>query len=176
MITIYRTPSGNFNHFLQQLDNILQFLSTSTSHIIICGDQNINYLTENPQKRQLDNLLLICNLKSTVNFPTRTSNSSASALDNFFIEVSRCKDFSVNPFGNDLSAHDAQTLTINIPVQRQISRSKLIKKMDKFKILDFISKLSNESWEGVFNNNYVNLMFNYFLNTYLNIFHSSLPP
>jgi hypothetical protein len=47
--------------------------------------------------------------------------------------------------------------------------------MDKFTILDFISKLSNESWQGVFNNNDVNLMFNYFPNTYLNIFHSSFP-
>jgi exonuclease III len=80
IITIYRTPSGNFNYFLQQLDNILQSFSTSTSHIIICGDLNINYLIENPQKRQLDNLLLLYNLKSIVNFPTRTSNSSASAL------------------------------------------------------------------------------------------------
>jgi hypothetical protein len=48
-------------------------------------------------------------------------------------------------------------------------------KMDKFAISDFIFKLSSESWEGVFNNNDVNLMFNYFLNTYLNIFHSSFP-
>jgi hypothetical protein len=168
IITVYSAPSGNFNYFLQQLDNILQSLSTSASHIIICGDLNINYLIENPQKRQLDNLLLLYNLKSIVDFPTRTSNSSASALDNFFIEVSCYEDYSVIPFGNDLSDHEAQILTINIPVQRQFSRSKFIRKVDKFTILDFISKLSNESWEGVFNNNDVNLMFNYFLNTYLN--------
>jgi hypothetical protein len=118
IITIYRAPSGNFNYFLQQLDNTLHSLSTSTSHIIICGDLNINYLIEHPQKRQLDNLLLLYNLKTIVNFPTRSSNSSASALDNFFIEVSRYEDYSVIPFGNDLSDHEAQILKINIPVQR----------------------------------------------------------
>jgi hypothetical protein len=81
----------------------------------------------------------------------------------------------VIPFGNDLSDHEAQILTINIPVQRQFSKPKFIRKVVKFTILDCISKLSNESWEGVFNNNDVNLMCNYFLNTHLNIFHFSFP-
>jgi len=47
--------------------------------------------------------------------------------------------------------------------------------MNKYTILDFIFKLSNESWDGVFNNNDVNLMFNSFLNTYLKIFYFSFP-
>jgi hypothetical protein len=113
----------------------------STTHYH-CGDLNVNYLTENQQKRQLDNLLLTYNLKSIVNFPTRISNSSASALDNFFIEVSHYEDFSAIPFGNDLSDHEGQILTINIPVQRHFSRPKFIRRMDKFTILDFITKLS----------------------------------
>ncbi len=47
--------------------------------------------------------------------------------------------------------------------------------MDKFAISDFIFKLSSESWEDVFDSNDVTLMFNKFLNTHLNIFHSSFP-
>jgi hypothetical protein len=42
-------------------------------------------------------------------------------------------------------------------------------------ISDFIFKLCNESWDGVFSYNDVNLMFNSFLNTYLKIFYSSFP-
>jgi hypothetical protein len=126
-------------------------------------------------RRQLDNLLLTYNLKSIVNFPTRISNSSTSALDNFFVEVSRFEDFSVILFGNDLSDHEAQILTINISAQRHFSRPKFLRRMDKFTIPDFVTKLSNESWEGVFNNDDVNLMFNYFLNIYLKIFHSNFP-
>jgi hypothetical protein len=135
----------------------------------------MNYLVENEQKKQLDNLLLMYYLICIVNSPVRINNTSASALDNFFIDASRYKDFSVIPFWNDLSDHDAQILTINIPVQKQSVRSKLIRKMDKHMILDFIFKLSNESWDGVFNNNDINLMFNSFLNTYLKIFYSSFP-
>jgi hypothetical protein len=94
IMAIYRSPSGNFNYILQQLDNILQSFSTPASHIIICGDLNINYLVENEQKKQLDNLLLMYDLKSIVNFPTRINNTSASALDNFCIDATRYEDFS----------------------------------------------------------------------------------
>jgi exonuclease III len=98
IIAIYRAPSRNLKYFLQQLDNNLQSLSTPASHIIICGDLNITYLVENEQKKQLDNLLLMYNLMSIVNFPMRINNTSTSALDNFFIDASRYEDFSVIPF------------------------------------------------------------------------------
>jgi hypothetical protein len=64
----------------------------------------------------------------------------------FIIEkvASSVEDFSVIPFWNDLSDHDAQILIVNIPAQKQSVRSKLIRKMDKHTILDFIFKLSNE--------------------------------
>jgi exonuclease III len=126
-IAIYRAPTGNFKYILQKLDNILQSFSTPSSHIIICGDLNINYLVKNEQKKQFDNLLPMYNLISIVNFPTRINNASASALDNFFIDASRYENFSVIPFWNDLLDHDTQILTINIPVQKQSVRSKLIR-------------------------------------------------
>ena len=53
IITIYRPLTGNYNYFLQQLDNVLQTLYCPTTCLIICGDLNINYLVENEQKRQL---------------------------------------------------------------------------------------------------------------------------
>jgi hypothetical protein len=81
----------------------------------------------------------------------------------------------VIPFVNDLSDHEAQILTINIPLQRHYSKPKFIRKMDNSMVLDFITKLSYESWEGVFNNNDVNLTFNYFLDIYLKTFHSRFP-
>jgi hypothetical protein len=130
---------------------------------------------ENEQKKQLENLLLMYNLIGIVNFPTRISNTSASAINSIFIDISHFEDYSVIPFSNDLSDHDAQILTINIPVQMQSDGLKIIRKIDKHTILDFIYKLSNESWDNVFNNNDINLMLNSFLNTYLRIFYSCFP-
>jgi hypothetical protein len=42
--------------------------------LIIWGDKNINYLTYNERKKQLDAALLAYNLKATVHFPTRVQN------------------------------------------------------------------------------------------------------
>ena len=41
---------------------------------------------------------------------------------------------------------------------------------------EFINKLSNESWDNVFNTEDINEMFNSFLNDYLMIFNSCFPP
>jgi hypothetical protein len=83
---------------------------------LLSGDINVNYLTENEQKQQINNLLLMYNLTGIVNFPTRFNNTSASATDNFFIDTTRLEDFMISPFSNNLSDHDAQILTINIPI------------------------------------------------------------
>jgi len=48
------------------------------------------------------------NLTAIVNFPTRINNTSASAIDNFFMDICRLEDFLVTPFLNDLPDHDAQ--------------------------------------------------------------------
>jgi len=42
--------------------------------------------------------------------------------------------------------------------------------------MDFVHKLSNESWDSIFHGNDVNIMFSSFLNIYLRIFYSSFPP
>jgi hypothetical protein len=173
---VYRSPVGNFNYFLQTLDKVLQSLCNPVSRIIICGDININYLIENDQKRRLDNMLLMYNLTGIVNFPTRINGTSTSAIDNIFLDISRFEDYSVCSFINDLSDHDGQIVKIKTVFQTYTDRINIVRKVNKYTISDFLYKLSNESWEGTFNIDDVNLMFNSFLNTYLKIFYSSLPP
>jgi len=76
---------------------------------------------------------------------------------------------------NDSSNHDAELLTIKIPVHNQANRLKTTRNVNKHTILDLIYKLNFESWDGVYNSTDVNIMFNSFLNTYLRIFYSSFP-
>jgi hypothetical protein len=40
---------------------------------------------------------------------------------------------------------------------------------------DFVTKLSNESWDTVFDSNDIDSKFNFFINTYLRILYSSFP-
>jgi exonuclease III len=103
IITVYRSPSGNFNHFLETIDAVLQSVYSPSLGIILCGDININYLVVNEQRKQLDNLLLLDNLVGIIDFSTRLTNTSTTAIDNFFIDVSGFHDYVVTPFPNGLS-------------------------------------------------------------------------
>jgi exonuclease III len=59
ILTIYRLPKGNFKNYLKQLDLILHKLYNHKYNIIICGDVNVNYLSDNRDKSQL-NMVLHC--------------------------------------------------------------------------------------------------------------------
>jgi hypothetical protein len=119
ILSVYRLPSGNFTHFLSSLDTILNRLYNNTLNIIICGDFNINYPENSNNKLQLDSLLASYNLHSVVDFPTRVTNSSCTAIDNIFINKHINVDFSIQSCPNGLSDHDAQILTLNdIQIQK----------------------------------------------------------
>ena len=69
ILCVYRAPSGNFDYFLKTLDSILTSLHNHKTEFM-SGDININYLETSNKNQQLDNLLVIYNLRSTVHFPT----------------------------------------------------------------------------------------------------------
>jgi hypothetical protein len=76
---------------------------------------------------------------------------------------------------NGLSDHEAQLIEINnIDLQANNQQYQTVRKINKHTMADFVTKLSNESWDNVFDSNDIDSTFNCFLNTYL-IFYSSLP-
>jgi len=64
---------------------------------IVCGDINLNYLTDSEKNSQLVSLLQTYNLTSTVDFPTRIT-----AIDNNFIDIARRDSYSICPVINGL--------------------------------------------------------------------------
>lgn len=56
--SIYRSPSGNIEAFVEGLSSLLQNISQLENTIIICGDININLLENSKQKQTFINLLL----------------------------------------------------------------------------------------------------------------------
>jgi hypothetical protein len=90
-------------------------------NLILCSDINIDYLTENDRKRQLDSVLQTYNLTAIVNFPTRSQGIFSTMIDNIFIDNSKFSNYTVLPFFNGLSDHDAQLLIIkDINLQSQV--------------------------------------------------------
>jgi endonuclease/exonuclease/phosphatase (EEP) superfamily protein YafD len=142
LICIYRSPIGNFNFFLKQLESILNKIFKLSADIILCGDFNINHLDETHKKKLLESLLASYNLFSTVKFPTRICNTSITTIDNIYVNTKVCK-FSIISLVNGLSDHDGQIITL--PYTSNITPKKpffLTTEINKDSISKFLNLLS----------------------------------
>jgi hypothetical protein len=170
VICIYRSPTGNFNYFLNQLESILNKTYTVINSLILCGDFNINHLNNHSRKHLLESLLASFSLFSTVKFPARIFNNSSTLTDNTYTDTNN-RNFSIHPLINGLSDHEVQLLHLSnflSTVHRQpLSFSR---KIDNNSVCQFTDLLNYENWEDVFLENNVYTSFNNFRNTYLKNF------
>jgi len=98
------------------------------------------------KKTLLDSLLASYNLTNTVYFPTRIQNTSATAIDNIFINVSKFDDYIIFPIVNGLSDHDAQLIAINDRNLKILNSTPgFIRNINKHGIFDFKISLSLET-------------------------------
>jgi exonuclease III len=112
ILTVYRSPSGNFQFFLNGLENILKKVYKPDIHVIVYGDINVNYLDESKEKNELNDLLNSYNLDSIIQFPTRITNNSRTTIDNIFLDTTKFVNFKISALSNRLSDHNAQMLAI----------------------------------------------------------------
>jgi len=179
IMTVYRAPSGNFNLFLKRLEDILKSHYRVDLKFIICGDININYLSDGDRKRQLDAMLLTYGLASIVYFPTRSQGFSSTAIDNIFIDTNQLMNYSVSPLYNGLADHDAQLLILHdIHLQLHNHCTYTTRSFNTYSVEEFKSRLSYESWGNIFGHNGnidVDTLFNSFLSDYLRLFYTSFP-
>jgi len=52
ILALYRAPSANFNQFIERLNAILKYLRNPKSELLICGDINMDSLSDNNQRKQ----------------------------------------------------------------------------------------------------------------------------
>ena len=119
---VYRSPSGNFRHFLRLFDIMLMSLYRPKTEFFTCAGVNIDYLSDGYRKQQPSQLLVSYNMLHTVNFPTRFQNNHSSAIDYIFVNNSRLHLCNILPFYNGLSDHDAQCLISIFFCKKNISQ------------------------------------------------------
>jgi hypothetical protein len=124
-------------------------------------------------------VLLAFNLSAIVHLPTRSQGYSNTAIDNIFIDTYKFINYTAS-LHNALSDHDAQLLIINfVNLQLHNHRIYTIRNINNYSIEEFKTALSYESWDSIFGYNGsidVDTLFNSFLNNYLRIFYTSVPP
>jgi exonuclease III len=101
---ILTVTSDNFQAFLTQFELIINKTYNPNFYIIICGDFNVNYLTDN--EKQLNSMLQSYHLISVVDFPTRITIKNKSLIDNIFIDLSKIHEYCLVPIYSGLSDHD----------------------------------------------------------------------
>jgi hypothetical protein len=105
---------------------------------IICGDTNINCLSENYKKVQLQSLLDTYNLANIIDFPAKISSTPVSLIDNLFSDRNVCNKFQVCSVINGLSDHDGQILILgNLQEVKQGDYVRVFRDINKENIAHF---------------------------------------
>ena len=117
IISIYRSPIGNLDNFLEVIEATL--IRTTNVHkrntqIVIVGDFNIYLHTDNVQRQQLLNLMSSHGLLALFQEPTRVTSTSSSCIDNAFMGMMDNKSRIVDPGYGDHKA-----LIIQIPCKQE---------------------------------------------------------
>jgi hypothetical protein len=86
---------------------------TRLTQLTICGDINMNYLTENENKTQLNLIINAYNLQQVIDFPARIFKDKIAQLDNMFLDEGSINRVSVCSIQNGLSEHEAQFLVLD---------------------------------------------------------------
>jgi len=176
IITVYTSPSGNIAYFLSNLEAALNQIYSNTVDIILCGDFNVNYLSDNQNKQARNPLLTSYSLYSVIDFPMRIHNSSNTMIVNIFINKLKNENYLVYSLINGLSNHDAQVLSLSdiiVPDDRNELYS--YREISTHSLNEFQTSLSYEAWENVFSDNDTNTTFNNFLNIFIRTFNASFP-
>ena len=85
--TLYRSPLGNFEIFISELEKGLTFLEPEKYKVIIAGDYNLNFALQNKQVEICTDLFATYNLYGQVSKPTRPSGDCGTLIDNIFTNV-----------------------------------------------------------------------------------------
>jgi hypothetical protein len=95
-------------------------------------------------------------------------------IDNIFVDKN--SSFSISPWINGLSDHDAQILSLKVSGKPYPKPSFIsFRDYNEGNIASFLQCLSHEQWSEVFDETDVNKMFNNYLNVYVRCHHSNFP-
>ncbi|XP_039278776.1 uncharacterized protein LOC120350256 [Nilaparvata lugens] len=151
MACLYRTPQHCFlDPFLEKLEILLEILCKKYKKVILAGDININVLEKNNTYNKLMNVLKMHNMIYMIDFPTRITTTSETAIDNFITNI---VDDSLNASSiiTHISDHDAQLLEIRgVSGVLDKPTRKFYRRFDESHLEVFYRELANLNWMEIY--------------------------
>lgn len=166
IVCIYRSPGGtegDFNVFLDTLDQILQHIWSSNIRVILCGDFNVDFSVVTKRSSSLLEMLSSYNLQPHVSGVTRPA--SGTRLDNVFSNFSDTTQTFCEVLKTDISDHSAQSFRFYQGVRTSVI-TKLGRDYSSGNMTRFIDSIKDETWADVYQSNSADDKYNALVNTF----------
>lgn len=149
VLTIYRSPEGNLDEFFFRLDNVLDKIVSFNVSIVLCGDINIDYLTDSQSKKCLTDLFTIYGVHMMISDATRISNSTKTCLDYVCASSILRNRSQCSIVNGGISDHLAQILQYFTDSQNTVSYC-YRRIYNEKNYSNFFKCLGGESWMSVY--------------------------
>ena len=146
---IYRVPGTREANFLDNYESILEKIRFEHKKVIIGTDQNLDYLKINSHDNtmKLFEMNLAKNVIPTIYKPTRVTHSSATLIDNIYVDVelqNSCRSFIVK---SDISDHYLCLAILQDLLQHdQNTQEYTFRKIDDTVLRNMTASLRNRNW------------------------------
>lgn len=171
-LCVYRSPSGNFDIFLENLTCVLLGLKSQHKQIILCGDFNTNFNSKCKKAQLLVDTLRSFGLLLRVIKNTRITKTSETCIDNIFTSN---EHGSIDVIDAGLSDHCVQLLSIIKQPEKNKADYVQRRTFKKEQIDSFGLALSLTSWDKMYEIESVNDMFDEFMNIFNALFDDAFP-
>lgn len=173
VIGIYRPPSNenieNFNLAMDTLQNVI--LRTARSKTAICGDFNIDILSNNSKATTFIDLINVNQFHFSIDQPTRVTDTASTCIDNIIINfkeeiVNEMKTLNYDPL---ISDHLAQIIEFGYNKVKKLKKypKTMARKINDTTMSHLNVMLLNENWENVISQNETNKAYNEFISTFM---------
>lgn len=172
LLTVYRSPSGRFDIFIDKLVLLLNRATIISDNIILCGDLNINFLNPSFERDVFLDTVKSYNLKVTTELPTRVFTNcngitSETAIDymlhNIVKEKWTCEIHDLN-----IADHLSHILTIGC----ETGEHDRLNSVNQYRLLanenieHLCTLLADEDWLDVYNATHIDEAFQTFIDIY----------
>jgi exonuclease III len=148
---IYRVPGTSEKEFLDKYEELLSKIRSENKKIIIGTDQNLDYLKINTHSNTMKffELNLLNNLIPTITKPTRVTHSTATLIDNIYVDADLLHGVKSHIVTCDISDHFLCLSTIqdhSFHVSSERTHTYTTRKINQTVLYNIRGALSNTDW------------------------------
>lgn len=174
-VAIYRPPSGNFDSFIQYLENLFSVVNQFNYKLVLGGDLNIDMLSDTHKQMRLSDLLASFFLTNVITIPTRITDTTSTLLD-LFITSSTNSTLQAGVLRAPISDHLPIYLVIeNITsVRSQILPAVHFQQINPRTLSSFREEIRTLNWNNVLSSSSADLAYDCFIDTLCSVYKKNI--